>query len=189
MVAFHDFPKVVDILAIALIESTFNERAQNKVSKGIMQVNHGPWELFANVQAGVKLLREYYEILGSIPATVQAYNVGIGAYLKGKRVPSYLAKWRKAHEQVSQRYTNRLFLGNNPNITLLRSDRVPGITGSVLVTNFQFAGEDSLCEWKNRECGEVHEAPGEVPTDLGEVVLQTVKEPIWDSSSGSSSDP
>lgn len=96
MLAFTDFPRVIDILAIARVESMFREKAKNGISNGMMQVNNGPFEVGANLQAGVKLLREYYEKLRSINAAVTAYNIGIGSYLKGRRNHAYLGKYQRA---------------------------------------------------------------------------------------------
>ena len=134
MLAFPDFPKAQDILAIAKVESRYNEKARNGISHGVMQVNHGPWDLVANMQAGVKLLRENYEKLGSIKAAVSAYNLGIGGYLKGRRNQPYFLKYQEArNEIVHERYLDgtRVSLGGGRR--LLPGRRVFGPPGGLLL--------------------------------------------------------
>lgn len=72
------------------------ENARNRQSRGIMQVNYGPWDLTANMTAGVKLLREYFEMLGSEKAAITAYNCGPSNYRKGKCRDVY---YRKVQEK------------------------------------------------------------------------------------------
>jgi hypothetical protein len=90
--AFADFPKAQDILAIARVESRFMANARNKQSIGIMQVNYGPWDLTENMNAGVKLLREYFVLLGSEKAAITAYNCGPSNYRKGRCGDVYFNK-------------------------------------------------------------------------------------------------
>jgi hypothetical protein len=106
LLAFPDFPKVQDIIAIARVESTFIASARNGISNGIMQVNHGPWELSANMMAGVKLLREYYVRLGSEKAAVISYNTGPGNYRKGNFRLDYWNKY-KEHQRVYTTWLQR----------------------------------------------------------------------------------
>ncbi len=94
------FPKVEDILAIAWIESTFNPKAKNSISNGIMQVNNGSFDMRKNMEQGVKLLIEYYNALGSEKAAVIAYNVGIGNYRKGNFGLKYWNKFQKAKKEI-----------------------------------------------------------------------------------------
>jgi hypothetical protein len=97
--AFVDFPKVIDILAIIMIESSFRQFAKNKNSNGIMQVNFGSFNIKENMTAGVKLLREYYVITETEKGAVKAYNVGIGNYLKGRLRTSSSAYFNKFKAQ------------------------------------------------------------------------------------------
>lgn len=99
VLGYSDFPRLVDILAIARIESSFNEKARNGVSIGIMQVNHGPWAMEKNLAKGVEMLRDLYVRLGSIKAAVLAYNCGEGCYRKGRAKIEYYQKFIKAKEE------------------------------------------------------------------------------------------
>lgn len=101
LLAFEDFPKVKDIVVIARVESRFLANARNGISRGIMQVNRGPFEIAANMQAGVKLLREYYLQLGSEKAAVIAYNVGPGNYRKGRYTSHYWLKYKGFSDEYS----------------------------------------------------------------------------------------
>jgi len=102
--AFNDFPKIVDILVVARIESAFIPHAKHGPSNGIMQVNHGPFEVSANVAAGVKLLREYYLMLGSVKAAIIAYNAGPGNYRKGNYQSKYWNKYKEHLDDYSNWY-------------------------------------------------------------------------------------
>lgn len=95
MLAYQDFPTKEDIMAIASIESNFNRNARNGISKGVMQVNRGSFELGVNMSQGVSLLREYYELLGSKKAAVLAYNAGPSNYRRGRYKISYWKKFQK----------------------------------------------------------------------------------------------
>lgn len=109
------FPKVEDILAIAWIESTFNPKAKNSISNGIMQVNNGSFDMRKNMEQGVKLLIEYYNTLGSEKAAVIAYNVGIGNYRKGNFGLKYWNKFQKAKKEIeSETRGSREFSGDKP---------------------------------------------------------------------------
>lgn len=120
--AFKDFPKIVDILTIARIESSFKPNAKNGPSNGVMQVNHGPFELAANVAAGVKLLREYYLMLGSVKAAVIAYNTGPGNYRKGRYQLTYWGKYKEHLYDYANWYeasvSNVVELGMGPDIDI-----------------------------------------------------------------------
>lgn len=114
--AYTDFPKNVDILAIARIESTYNEDALNPEigsvgpSVGVMQVQNGHQDLHRNMFAGVGLLREYYMRLGSREAAVKSYNIGIGTFRQGKSKISadeYYAKFVKRRQELVKYYARR----------------------------------------------------------------------------------
>lgn len=90
--AYPDFPKKKDVLAVIATESGFRPQVSNKSSNGLMQVNHASFELEANIKAGIGHLRSNYLAFGSRHAAYHAYNLGQGAYRKGKRVPGYVAK-------------------------------------------------------------------------------------------------
>lgn len=104
MLAFGDFPRASDILAIARAESSFNPNARNKVSRGIMQVNHGSFDVATNLHQGVALLREYYILMGgSVKAAVLSYNSGPSNYRKGRFVIKYWEQY-KEHEHVYRKW-------------------------------------------------------------------------------------
>ena len=102
--AFADFPRIADILTVARIESSFKQNAKHGPSNGVMQVNHGPFELTANIAAGVKLLREYYLMLGSVKAAVIAYNAGPGNYRKGRYQLTYWNTYKEHLDGYSNWY-------------------------------------------------------------------------------------
>lgn len=101
--AVYDFPTHLDVLSVIAVESSFNKHAVSSAkAKGLMQILYKPttFEEDQNILDGVILLREYYQELGSAPAAVQAYNVGITAYKKGKRAPNYLKKFNKEKREL-----------------------------------------------------------------------------------------
>ena len=105
--ADDEFPTHTDILAIVAIESKFKQYAKNKNSraKGLMQILYKPssFEVQKNMEDGTNLLKTYDRLLkGNKDATIQAYNVGIGAYLAGKRNKDYLNRFKQAHKQLEQ---------------------------------------------------------------------------------------
>lgn len=178
MLAFPDFPKASDILAIARIESTYNEKARNGISRGVMQVNHGPWDLAANVQAGVKLLREYYEKLGSIQAAVMAYNIGIGNYLKGKRNFAYFDKFKGAKHENSR---DGIGISGADNSRVFSTGRVFGSSGGPILVSEPKTCPSEVFGWEDSRGYSGNETSRQVSSGLGEV-----KEESWDSSSDSS---
>lgn len=96
--ATAEFPRTSDVLAIVAIESAFKLDAKSSVgAKGLMQVLYKKthFDIEHNMSDGIALLREYKRQLGSESAAIQAYNVGIGNYLKGARAPDYLAKFTR----------------------------------------------------------------------------------------------
>ena len=98
------FPRKSDILAIIAIESRFKSGAiSSKGAKGLMQVLYKDTNNdYDNLVAGIKLLKEYRESLGSDKAAVHAYNVGIGNYRKGMRSNNYYSKYLVAKTQFKQ---------------------------------------------------------------------------------------
>jgi hypothetical protein len=98
--AYKDFPRAADILAIIRIESAFNPKAKNKMSNGIMQVNYGPFNIRENMVKGVALLREYYEMTHSVIGAVKSYNIGIGNYFDGLLKRSAEDYWMKFKSQL-----------------------------------------------------------------------------------------
>lgn len=94
--AYDDFPKVTDILAVMKIESNFEVFARNRISRGLMQVNHGSYDIAKNISEGVELLRKYYVMLGSKRAAVLAYNAGPANYKRGHFKVLYWKKFEGA---------------------------------------------------------------------------------------------
>jgi hypothetical protein len=96
--ADSEFPRTSDVLAIIAIESSFKLDAKSSVgAKGLMQVLYKKthYDIEHNMTDGIALLRDYKKQLGSEAAAVQAYNIGIGNYLKGMRNAQYLAKFTR----------------------------------------------------------------------------------------------
>ena len=146
---FEDFPKAVDILTIARIESSFNPKAKNGKSNGIMQVNHGSFKTETNMKSGILMLRELYEKLGSSRSAIIAYNIGIGNFLKKKSMISgqkYFDKFSKHRSSYESFYSKQQSSSN----TYLDSLSVFGpfnmaeffSSGSVLQHEDQTAGKD-----------------------------------------------
>lgn len=103
--ADDEFPTHTDILAIVAIESKFKQYAKNKNSraKGLMQVLYKPttFEIDKNLEDGTNLLKTYDGLLHhNKDAVIQAYNVGIGAYLSGIRNKAYLKRFKQAKTQL-----------------------------------------------------------------------------------------
>ena len=93
------------VYGIISVESQGNPFARRGISTGLMQVNGYSSEerklllnpLF-NIRRGVALLHLYYLELGSESKAIQAYNIGIGNFLKERNLPmaqTYLAKVRE----------------------------------------------------------------------------------------------
>lgn len=154
--AHKDYPTLVDILAFMWVESSFNSSAKNpnhKVpgsSNGIMQVNHGPFELEDNIAAGVKIARLYYRMTGSKEGATKAYNIGIGNYLNGKMTISaeeYYQKFKLAR-RIYEKYPREVrYLGNDLgcSVTGAKWDKYLGRpTGSNLLLPYQGAGGNNL---------------------------------------------
>lgn len=98
------FPRKDDVLAIIEIESNFKTNAKSSSgAKGLMQVLYKKTNSDSdNILAGVELLREYRLRLGSDEAAVHAYNVGIGAFIRGKRSKPYYKKYLEAKSQLRE---------------------------------------------------------------------------------------
>ena len=99
-----DFPTAEDIVAIIGIESRFDEDARSgSDARGLMQVLKGHYRVDQNISDGTQILTDYYHNLkNDKQAAVQAFNVGIGAYLSGKRVPDYYASYTKELAKVKK---------------------------------------------------------------------------------------
>lgn len=102
------FPKAEDILSIAGIESSFNDKAVSRLKKdparGLMQVRPAVWKLTPadfrdiedQIEHGANILKQYFKQLGSKEDAVHAYNVGITAFKSGdedRLNPQYVAKF------------------------------------------------------------------------------------------------
>jgi soluble lytic murein transglycosylase-like protein len=112
--AYSDFPKKEDLLAVMAVESKFNPNASFRGSKGVMQVlvkTHKdkvvyPFTFEEQTRTGARILREnFLSLNNSSSAAVMAYNIGLGAYQKGRKSRHYLAKfntqlaWIKSQER------------------------------------------------------------------------------------------
>lgn len=123
--SYTDFPRPVDIISIARVESGFKPDALNleiskinpnrktKSSKGIMQVQGGSFNVEKNMTQGVSILREYFLILKSKKAAVIAYNIGIGNYKRGKCQVSGAEYWDKFSQRKKE------FLAYNKKVNIL----------------------------------------------------------------------
>lgn len=101
----NTFPRLEDTLAIIAIESAFDLSAVSTANaKGLMQILYKKtsFNISDNIVDGTKLLKEYYRHFGNIDATVQAYNVGIGAYKQGQRNQAYLAKFKQEKKKFKE---------------------------------------------------------------------------------------
>jgi len=103
--AYPDFPQTADILAIVRVESAFKIHARNKSyredSRGLMQINGGPYDPHWNMAIGIGQLRENYLRFHSKEAAVKAYNIGAKNYATGKYKISakiYYKKYLHWHE-------------------------------------------------------------------------------------------
>lgn len=97
---YSDFPKAADILAVVGVESSFNPKAKSALKTdpavGLMQVRPGVWGMSQSdlatidqqIAHGSKVLRTYYEKLGSREAALHAYNVGITNHRRSVKDPS-----------------------------------------------------------------------------------------------------
>ena len=53
-----------------------------------------------NILAGITLLNDYTISLKTEDAIVQAYNIGIGNYLKGRRNSAYLKQFKEKKKEI-----------------------------------------------------------------------------------------
>ena len=112
--AYPDFPTKQDILAICRVESAYNPKAVNpeiskkyphrkrKPSNGIMQVQNGSMDMYANMIQGVARLRENYIRLRSREGAVKAYNIGLTGYLKGRAKISAENYWTQFKKREAE---------------------------------------------------------------------------------------
>jgi hypothetical protein len=107
------FPKAKDILAIIGTESSFNPNARSKLRRdpaiGLMQVRPNVWgvdhdemlnSIELQIKIGANVLKRYYARTKDKSNAVQAYNVGITKFKKGKRATAYLAKYTAALNHI-----------------------------------------------------------------------------------------
>jgi len=100
-----DFPQQHHLLGLIGTESSFNENARSgklkhDVAKGLTQIRPGIWNIphaelstvEGQVKHGADILHSYYKKLGSKDAAIQAYNLGITNFKKGKTNIDYLNK-------------------------------------------------------------------------------------------------
>lgn len=95
------FPRLSDTLAIIAIESRFKAYAISPTNAvGLMQIvyKRSSTDISTNIKDGTKLLKTYYRLTKNKEHTVQAYNVGIGAFYNGARSTEYLQAFKK-HKQ------------------------------------------------------------------------------------------
>lgn len=180
--AYKDFPRMPDILAIMYVESRFKFDAVNRnhsgsgTSNGIMQVNGGLFDVEKNIHQGVAILRETYLITHSKAGAVKAYNVGIGNYLRN-RMPTaaadYYVKFVKA----------RRYYAKFPEITdshgrhcgsvngyVDQLQELLGFTSSAVLGVNQKASEGNYTDWGIQA---VREQPaGKVPGGVGTISWQ-----------------
>ena len=92
------FPTPIDILAIIAIESRFNKNITSHTNdKGLMQISYKKttFDVENNMYDGVSLLRLNAEQLHP-DAAIQAYNIGVPGYKKGRRNLVYLNRFKAA---------------------------------------------------------------------------------------------
>lgn len=99
------FPTKLDLLAIVAIESSFNKHAKSaKGAHGPMQIRYKPSgsDIHQNISDGKELLDDYYARVKSPRAALQAYNLGITNFKKGKRNLRYVAKFQQAKAELKE---------------------------------------------------------------------------------------
>ena len=101
-----------DILAIIWVESTFNPKANNNGSIGLMQAEKKSHpekirgrdltNMYVNMEVGVKILAQYKGWVGEegMWGTYLAYNAGIGNYKKGVYVRDYAIKVSSVRQRL-----------------------------------------------------------------------------------------
>lgn len=105
--AKHPFPQAHHILGTIGVESSFNEKAKSNLkfdpAVGLMQVRPkvtgtSPVELKhieGQIKHGSSLLHSLYQKTQNEDKAIQAYNIGLTSYNKGKRALNYLDKTKK----------------------------------------------------------------------------------------------
>lgn len=103
------FPQAHHLLALAGIESSFNEQAVSKLkrdpARGLLQIRPMVWNIHPSelstidgqIKHGAHILKTYHDKLGDADSAIQAYNVGITNLNKGKKrdaAARYLAKFK-----------------------------------------------------------------------------------------------
>lgn len=103
------FPQAHHLLALAGIESSFNEQAVSKLkrdpARGLLQIRPMVWNIHpkelstidGQLKHGAHILKTYHDKLGDIDSAIQAYNIGITNLRKGKKrdaAARYLAKFK-----------------------------------------------------------------------------------------------
>jgi len=109
------FPTAQDIIHLIGVESSFNPTAVSGLKKdpayGLTQIRPETNGLTradlqtpeAQIIHGVKKLKHYFNRLkGDKNATLQAYNIGLKNYLRGKKAPKYIKKF----DVEQQRYAS-----------------------------------------------------------------------------------
>jgi hypothetical protein len=110
--AYSDFPSRNDILAIVVIESKLNPKAVSGGSKGLMQIHKSShmnklkgrslFDIEANIEIGVQILREYFlELGGNKKAAILAYNAGLGNYLRKRFKTEYYKRYLASYRTIS----------------------------------------------------------------------------------------
>lgn len=90
-----EFPRAHHILAIAGIESSFNERAKSKLrydpAVGLMQIRPRVWNINkkdlstidGQIKHGAQILHSYFQKTGDEESAVKAYNIGLTNFNRG----------------------------------------------------------------------------------------------------------
>lgn len=111
------FPQAHHILAIAGIESSFDENAKSALKHdpavGLMQMRPKVWgvdkkelsTIEGQIKHGAHVLHQYYTKTGSVEGAVKAYNIGLTNYNSGKQHDAahrYATKFTKEVSRYSQ---------------------------------------------------------------------------------------
>lgn len=103
------FPQVHHLLALAGIESSFDEKAVSKLrhdpAVGLLQIRPKVWNIHpkelstieGQIKHGASILKTYFDKTGSQDAAIKAYNVGITNFNRGKMSDAsqrYLTKFK-----------------------------------------------------------------------------------------------
>lgn len=101
------------ILSIIAVESEFDKNAKSPTgAKGLMQLTRSSGrststDIFMNINSGVAHLSDYMDTTKSINAALQAYNIGVGAYIRGGRAKIYLKKVLDAKKKFEKVLTSQ----------------------------------------------------------------------------------